>query len=132
MSRNKPVLPVHRKRLQLLIAGLSVLFVSCGGGESNVNAPKGSAIGDRYQDFMKVVAHAKTLPAGSYDSPDLPPELRLKNLIQVYVDRRRAYALEFPSIPIDSNPIYIFVDQETPDLEGVARACVKITDGILQ
>jgi hypothetical protein len=75
-----------------------------------------------YQDFMKVVAYAKTLPAGGYDSADLPPELRLKNLLMVYVGSRRAYALEFPSVPIDSNPIYIFVDQETPDRESVARA----------
>jgi hypothetical protein len=64
MSRNKPIrhvvkitpqqqyahcsVQVRRRCVQLLISGFSILFVSCGAGESNVNAPKGGAIGSRY------------------------------------------------------------------------------------
>ncbi|HVK16247.1 MAG TPA: hypothetical protein VM533_04810 [Fimbriiglobus sp.] len=52
----------------------------------------------------------------------LPSELQLKNLVRVYVDKRRAYALEIPSHPIDSNPIFVFADDSVPNSEGVVRA----------
>jgi hypothetical protein len=87
-----------------------------------VYGPKGNAIGDRHRDFMRVIAHAKTLQPGSYPRSRLPDELQLKGLLWVHVDARKAYALEFPSHPIDSNPIYIFVDESVPDPEGVIRA----------
>jgi hypothetical protein len=82
----------------------------------------GNAIGDRHGDFMRVVAHAKTLPEGMHDYTSLPSELQLKNLVRVYVDKRKAYALEFPSHPIDSNPIFVFVDDSALNPEGVVRA----------
>jgi hypothetical protein len=102
-----------------MVAGMSV---SCLGHPPNVNAPDGNSIVDRYEDFMKVVAHARTMHAGAYSWRALPPELQLKNLLTVYVDRRKVYALEFPSHPVDSNPIYVFVDEDVPDPEGVVRA----------
>ena len=70
---------------------------------------------------MRVIEHAKTLPAGEHNASTLPPALRLKNLLAVYVGHK-VYALEFPSIPIDSNPIYVYVDESVPDPETVARA----------
>jgi hypothetical protein len=119
----KKILLLCRRGFRCLVpAMVGVLVVSCGGGGGNVNAPKGNAIGERHEDFMKVVGHAKLLPAGYYDSSQLPAELRLKNLLCVYVDKRGASALEFPSIPIDSSPIYLFVEHDVPDPEGVVRA----------
>jgi hypothetical protein len=101
-------------------------LAACSGGpytpKDNVNAPRGNAIGDRHPDFMRVVAHARTLPTGRHDSSILPPELQLKNLLTVYVDKRKAYALEFPSISLDSNPIYVFVEDSVQDPEGVVKA----------
>ncbi len=105
-----------------LIAVVAALFVACGGGGGNVNAPRGNAIGGRHTDFMRVIAHAKTLPAGMHDASTLPPGLQIKNLLAVYVDGRKACALEFPSQPIDSNPIYVYVEEGVPDPEDVARA----------
>jgi hypothetical protein len=117
-----PLRTFSRKSACCLVAVVAPLFVACGGGGGNVNAPRGNAIGDRYPDFMRVVAHAKTLPTGMHYASTLPPELQIKNLLAVYVDARGAYALEFPSIPIDSNPIYVFVEEGAPDPEGVVRA----------
>lgn len=117
------VLPWIRKATPgLLLAAATGVFVSCAGGGGNVNTPQRNAIGDRHAHFMRVVAHAKTLPPGRHPYTELPPELRLKNLLTVHVDPRKAYALEFPSHPIDSNPIYVFVEEGVPDPEGVVRA----------
>lgn len=112
----------------VVLAGAIAVVCGCApaGGGGNVNAPKGNAIGDRHADFMRVVAHARTLPPGEHSSSDLPPELRIKNLITVHVGDGRVYALEFPSIPIDSDPIYVFVDAAAPDPEALVRAwCAK-------
>jgi hypothetical protein len=109
----------------LLVAFGAILAAGCGGGGGNVNAPRGNAIGDRHHDFMRVIAHAKTLPPGDYTPANLPPELRLKNLLTLYVGRPGVYALEFPSHPIDSDPIYVFVEEGVPDPEGAVRALCR-------
>src|SRR4051794_19636674 len=107
-----------RSRLAVLV--VSALSVACGGC-GNVNAPRGNKIGERHADFMRVVAHAKTLRRGRHDCSTLPPELRIKNLLAVHVGSRKVYALEFPSTPMDCNPIYVFVEEGVPDPEGAAR-----------
>ncbi len=100
---------------------LPVLFTSlaCGGG-GNGNAPGGNSVGaDRIGDFKKVIDHARTLPEGQHYALDLPPDMRINNLLSVHVGKEKVFALEFPSHPIDSNPIYIFVDESVPNPDAV-------------
>jgi hypothetical protein len=103
---------------------LMLLFaaVACGcGGGGNVNAPRGNSVGsDRIDGFAKVIEFARTLPEGEHYASDLPHETQLKNLLSVYVGNGKVFALEFPSVPIDSNPIYIFVDGSVPNPDTVA------------
>jgi hypothetical protein len=112
-----------RSRFAVVVG--SALFVACGGGGGNVNAPQGNKIGERHADSMRVVAHAKTLPPGRHNCSTLPPELQIKNLLAVHVDSRKVYALEFPSIPIDRNPVYVFVEEGVPDAEGTVRGMCR-------
>jgi hypothetical protein len=116
-----PVRNHPRKAGCCLATLLTVLFAACGGG-GNVNYPRGNAIGERHTDFMRVVARAKTLSVGRHDRSTLPADMWIKNLKAVYVDKRKAYALEFPSEPIDCNPIFVFVEEGVPDPEAVVRA----------
>ena len=115
----------HRTAGYLLIVAVMAPVVGCEGG-GNVNRPRGNAIGDRHADFMRVVAHARTLPAGDHSALNLPPDVQIKNLLAVHVEPGKVYALEFPSHPIDSNPIYVFVEPGISDTdpEAVARAIV--------
>ncbi len=112
-----------RGRGRCLVIVLAAL-TGCIDGGGNFNRPRGNAIGERHADFMRVVSHLKTLPPGKYDSSSLPVELRLKNLWAVYAHDNKAYGLRFPSHPIDSDPIYVFVEEDVPDPESVVRAVV--------
>jgi hypothetical protein len=113
----------NKRQMAYWLFGIAVLLpIACAGCGINVNRPSGNAIGSRHRDFMRVVAYAKTLPVGMYERSTFPPEARIKNLLAIYVDRRKAYALEFPSEPIDSNPIYVYVEEDVPDPESVVRS----------
>jgi len=104
------------------LAAATVFVLLAGCSDGNVNEPRGNAIGDRHKDFMRVVEYARKLPNGTHKATTLPPVFQLKNLLRVYVDRGKAYALEFPSEALDSDPVYIYIDGSVPDPESVARA----------
>lgn len=87
--------------------------------EDNVNNPVNGSIGaDRIDGFKKVVEHAWTLPNGRHRAVDLPNDLQIKNLLAIHVQKGRYCALEFPSHPLDSDPVFVFVHEsvDKPDL----------------
>jgi hypothetical protein len=85
-------------------------------GDSN------TALGSRLPELEMVVTHLRGMPEGPHAVAELPAEARLPRLLEVYVDGRGAYAMEFASeLTIDLDPAFVYIDFDTPDPEGAAR-----------
>ncbi len=100
------------------------LFVACG---SNPHRPRDNSVGqDRIEQFNRAAEWVLAHTVSGTLSMELPKELKPDGCIRVHVaNKGRAVAFEFPSEPIDSNPIYIFVAASEPAPGDVVEQFVR-------
>jgi hypothetical protein len=95
------------------------LVVACG---SNPHTPRGNSVGaDRIDESNRaaewLLAHTKD----GKRTEDLPRGLLPKGALKYCVGKQKVVAFEFPSEPIDLNPVYIFVAADVPDPENAIK-----------
>jgi hypothetical protein len=87
----------------------------------------------RLSKIKHVINRVRDFPTGKYQSQSLPDDVRLPGLLQIYVDSRGAYSLEFASdYPINLNPALVHVEFETSEPERIAKEVCEKSNLILR
>ena len=112
--------PFHRFRLKLLVCIAGIASAS-GCQDENRHVPRLDAIAaDRIASFTKAVEIARTLPDGDYDHARIPNDFPIA-ASDFYVRRGQGYAFRFPSLPLETDPVYVFVEPSVSDSERWVR-----------
>lgn len=103
------------RRLRHAVLCVFALFaLACSG--PNVNVPRGNAVGtDRIDSFNTAAWWVLDHTEDGRLTGELPEDLRPKNLLEVRVGKGKVVGFRFGSAPLDSDPIYIFVDASVTD-----------------
>lgn len=116
--------PLNRFRSKVIVC---IAWIACANGCQNENrhAPRLDTIGeDKIVAFSKAVEIARTLPDGDYDHTSIPKDFPIA-ADHFYVRRTQGFAFRFPSLPLETDPVYVFVEPDVNDPEKWVRDFIQ-------